>query len=329
MLRKSAGLAALVAIAAAAGCGKKDKVDAEAPASEVAAAEPAPAEGADGAIEAAAPTIDPATAAANKAAGEKFLAEIAARPGVKTLDKGLLYEVLKEGAAGGGVPGEADLVDIDFVGTKIDGVEFQSSSKQGAAAHFPLSAVAGTWTETGLKQMKVGDRYRFYVPTELAFGEQGTPAGPIGPNEALIYEVELLKITNADSNLKASEAFLAQNGKKSGVRTTASGLQYEVLSEGPAGSAKPTDANIVKVHYRGTLIDGTEFDSSYARNEPAEFPLGEVIAGWTEGVQLMKVGDKFRFAVPPKLGYGQSGTPGGPIGPNEALIFEVELIEVK
>jgi peptidylprolyl isomerase len=329
MSRISAGLAALVALAAVAGCGKKEKVESETPAAEAEAAASEPAAPAEVAAQAAPVAIDPKTAAENQAAGEKFLAEVAARPGVGRLDDGLFFEVLKEGPAGGAAPGDADLVDIDFVGTKIDGQEFQSSSKQGAAAHFAVSDVAGSWTEIGLKAMTVGDRYRFFVPPKLAFGEQGTPGGPIGPNETLIFEVELLKVTNAEANLKASEAFLAENGKKSGIKTTASGLQYEVVSEGPAGGARPTDADIVKVHYRGALIDGTEFDSSYARNEPAEFPLGRVIAGWTEGVQLMKVGDKFRFYVPPQLGYGQSGTPGGPIGPNEALIFDVELIEVK
>lgn len=331
MLRKSAGLAALIALAAVAGCSKKEKAEAEKPKAEAAAPAETPADNVAvaPATDPAEAPIDPKVAADNKAAGEKFLAEVAARPGVKALDNGLLYEVLKEGPADGAKPVDADLVDIDFVGTKIDGQEFQSSSKQGAAAHFAMGAVAGTWTETGLKMMKLGDRYRFYVPPALAFGEKGTPGGPIGPNEALIFEVELLKITNAESNLKASEAFLAANAKKPGVKTTASGLQYEVISEGPAGGKKPTDADVVKVDYKGTLIDGTEFDSSYARGEPAEFPLGQVIPGWTEGVQLMKVGDKFRFFVPPALGYGASGTPGGPIGPNEALIFEVELHEVK
>lgn len=331
MLRKSAGTAAVIAImlAAAAGCGKKEKAEAQTPAGEPDAAMTDAAESAGEVADLAPAPADPKAAAENKAAGEKFLAEAATRPGVRTLPDGLLYEVLKEGPDGAGTPGAADLVDIDFVGTKIDGREFQSSAKQGAAAHFPLSAVAGTWTETGLKLMTVGDRYRFFVPSALAFGEKGTPGGPIGPNEALIYEVELLKITNAETNLKAAEAFLAENARKAGVKTTASGLQYEVVTEGPAGGKRPTDADIVKVHYRGALIDGTEFDSSYARGEPAEFPLGQVIAGWTEGVQLMKVGDKFRFYIPPNLGYGPSGTPGGPIGPNEALVFDVELLAVK
>ena len=102
-----------------------------------------------------------------------------------------------------------------------------------------------------------------------------------------------------------------------------------MLEEGDADGKSPTAADVVRVHYQGTLLTGTEFDSSYARNQPAEFPLGQVISGWTEGLQLMSVGDKFRFFIPPNLAYKESGTPGGPIGPNEALIFEVELLEVK
>ncbi|MCA8888121.1 MAG: FKBP-type peptidyl-prolyl cis-trans isomerase, partial [Parvularculaceae bacterium] len=183
------------------------------------------------------------------------------------------------------------------------------------------------WTEA-LQLMSEGDKYRLFLPPELAYGEQGTPGGPIGPNEALIFDVELIKVTSAEGNLKKSEEFLAENAKRQGVASTASGLQYEVLVEGESGGKSPTDANVVKVNYEGRLIDGTVFDSSYERGEPIEFPLARVIAGWTEGVQLMSVGDKFRFFIPPDLAYGARGTPGGPIGPNEALIFDVELLDV-
>ena len=126
-------------------------------------------------------------------------------------------------------------------------------------------------------------------------------------------------------NLAKGEKFLEDNGKKEGVVTTASGLQYLVITEGTGKSPKKTDT--VLVHYAGTLINGTEFDSSYARREPIEFPLNGVIAGWTEGVQLMKEGAKYRFFIPSKLAYGPRGA-GRDIGPNEALIFEVELLKV-
>ncbi|MGR8980670.1 MAG: FKBP-type peptidyl-prolyl cis-trans isomerase [Gammaproteobacteria bacterium] len=121
------------------------------------------------------------------------------------------------------------------------------------------------------------------------------------------------------------EAFLAENAKKPTIVKTASGLQYEVLSKG-AGTTSPSASDKVTVHYKGTMIDGNEFDSSYSRGEPATFPLNHVIKGWTEGVQLMKEGDKFRFYIPADLAYGAHGA--GPIGPYEALIFEVELIKI-
>ena len=131
---------------------------------------------------------------------------------------------------------------------------------------------------------------------------------------------------SAEKNQKEGAAFLAANAKKAGVKSTPSGLQYLVIKEG-AGK-KPTAADAVTVHYRGTLINGSEFDSSYKRNQPATFPLNQVIKGWTEGVQLMKEGAKYRFFIPSELAYGSRGA-GGLIGPNATLIFEVELISVQ
>lgn len=122
------------------------------------------------------------------------------------------------------------------------------------------------------------------------------------------------------------EKFLAENGKKEGVITTASGLQYQVLREGNGQSPKATDT--VECHYEGTLIDGTKFDSSYDRGQTATFPLNQVIAGWTEGLQLMKEGGKYRFFIPYELGYGERGA-GASIPPFSTLVFDVELVSVK
>ncbi len=129
----------------------------------------------------------------------------------------------------------------------------------------------------------------------------------------------------ADDNKAAGEAFMAENGKKDGVVTTDSGLQYEELTAGEGAS--PTEEDTVKVHYRGTLIDGTEFDSSYSRNKPVSFPLNGVIPGWTEGLQMMKEGGKARLVIPADLAYGPGGM-GNAIGPNETLVFEVELLDI-
>jgi FKBP-type peptidyl-prolyl cis-trans isomerase FkpA len=126
-------------------------------------------------------------------------------------------------------------------------------------------------------------------------------------------------------NLAEGQKFLAENKLKEGVETTASGLQYRVLKMGDGD--RPVATDTVKVHYRGTLLDGTEFDSSYARNEPISFTLNRVIAGWTEGVQLMPTGSKFLFYIAPELAYGEGG--GGPIPPNSTLVFEVELLEIE
>lgn len=121
------------------------------------------------------------------------------------------------------------------------------------------------------------------------------------------------------------KAFLENNGKKEGVVTTQSGLQYEVLTEGTGKSPKASDT--VRCHYEGRLLDGTIFDSSYQRNQPADFGLNQVIAGWTEGVQLMKEGAKYRFYIPYNLAYGEQGA-GGSIPPYATLIFDVELVKV-
>ena len=129
----------------------------------------------------------------------------------------------------------------------------------------------------------------------------------------------------AAANQKAGEDFRAKFAKEKGVKTTKSGLMYQVEKEGTGESPKATDT--VEVHYKGTLVDGTQFDSSYDRGEPATFPLNRVIPGWTEGVQLMKVGAKYKFVIPPQLAYGEQATP--TIPGNSTLVFEVELLKVE
>lgn len=130
----------------------------------------------------------------------------------------------------------------------------------------------------------------------------------------------------AQSNLELGQAFLKQNSTQAGVKTTPSGLQYKVITEGKGKSPKATDT--VLVHYRGTTIDGREFDSSYKRNEPISFPLNGVIPGWTEGVQLMKEGGKIQLFIPSNLAYGSRGA-GGVIPPDATLVFDIELLKVQ
>ena len=148
--------------------------------------------------------------------------------------------------------------------------------------------------------------------------------------EAFMQRVQAKRVADqamaAGKNAKEGDEFLAKNAKVAGVVTTASGLQYQVLT--PGAGAKPKADDVVTVHYKGSLLDGTKFDSSYDRGQPATIPLGQVVPGWREGIQLMPVGSKYRLWIPAKLGYGEAGTPGGPIPPNSTLVFDVELIGV-
>jgi FKBP-type peptidyl-prolyl cis-trans isomerase len=130
---------------------------------------------------------------------------------------------------------------------------------------------------------------------------------------------------DSQRNLEEGRAYLEENGQRDGVTTTESGLQYEVLTQGDG--PRPTATDRVSVHYRGTLTDGTEFDSSYDSGQPVTFPVNGVIGGWVEALQLMPVGSKYRLVIPPDLGYGERGS-GANIGPNATLIFEVELLEI-
>ncbi|KAF0807854.1 peptidyl-prolyl isomerase [Alcanivorax sp. S71-1-4] len=173
----------------------------------------------------------------------------------------------------------------------------------------------------------------------------GLRAGALGEKEGLPLESEQMDQAIADyqqqkiaereaqrekaasDNAETGKAFREENGAKEGVTTLDSGLQYEVLTEGESDQ-KPTLNDVVVAHYHGTLVDGTVFDSSVDRGEPASFPLGQVIQGWQEALQLMNVGDKWRIVIPPELAYGEQGA-GQKIGPNSTLVFEVELLEVK
>ncbi|GAB2996319.1 FKBP-type peptidyl-prolyl cis-trans isomerase [Psychrosphaera aestuarii] len=139
---------------------------------------------------------------------------------------------------------------------------------------------------------------------------------------------ERMQAAQAEKAKEASaegQKFLDDNAKRDGVTVTESGLQFEVITEG--SGEKPTAASTVKTHYHGTLIDGTVFDSSYDRGEPVEFPVGGVIKGWTEALQMMTVGSKWRLAIPYELAYGEQGA-GGAIGPFQTLVFDVELLEI-
>ena len=176
-----------------------------------------------------------------------------------------------------------------------------------------------------------GDLDRAEVLRGLAEAESGKAVEPDQAAQQKLFEsydaqLQAKKNVGATGALAENKTFLDENGKKPGITTTTSGLQYEVLTKGAETGKMPKSTSKVRVHYTGTKRDGTVFDSSVKRGEPAEFPLDGVIKGWTEGLQLMREGDKFRFTIPSELAYGANGP--GPIGANQVLIFDVELLKV-
>lgn len=166
----------------------------------------------------------------------------------------------------------------------------------------------------------------FLEALKKSFENQKTKLTQQESQQFLQQYVQKMRKKEQDANLEAGKEFLAQNKKEEGIKSTGSGLQYEVIKEGNGKKPKPTDK--VKVHYKGSLIDGTVFDSSYQRGEPVSFQLNKVIPGWTEGLQLMPVGSKYKLYIPSELAYGERGA-GQQIGPNEVLIFEVELLGIE
>lgn len=303
--------------------------------------------------EAAAATQDDGVQIDTSAAdAEAFLADNAARDGVRVTESGLQIETLEAGE--GPSPTAENVLRFTYQVTTADGTVLDSSEG------LPGPVVVPSYEAMGLPglveavpQMREGERARITMPPSLAFGEQVPPGAGVGPNEVVIFEMTLVEViapddearfaelqaeqeaqqlaanaelaAQAEANAAESEAFLAKKASEDGVSATDSGLLYEVIEDGGDAGA-PAATDVVRVHYHGTLPNGEIFDSSVDRGQPSEFPLNGVIAGWTEGLQLMQPGDKYRFYVPADLAYGKLGRPGIP--PSQALIFEVELIEV-
>lgn len=246
-------------------------------------------------------------------------ANVAAPPAdAEKTSTGLASAVLKPGT-GSAHPSPESTVRVHYSGWTKDGKMFDSSVKRGQPAQFGLNRVIKGWTE-GIPLMVVGEKRRFWIPGELAYGE--TPRRPGAPAGQLTFDVELLEIVEPPKAPEDVGAAPADASK------TASGLRYKILSSG-AGGASPKSADSVSVHYSGWTPDGKLFDSSVTRGRPARFALNRVIGGWTEGLQLMKKGDKARLWIPGKLAYGElkEGQPPGrpPKGP---LVFDVELLDV-
>lgn len=229
---------------------------------------------------------------------------------------GLASKVLQAGK-GDHKPAAADTVTVHYSGWTTDGKLFDSSVKRGQPTSFPLNGVIKGWTE-GLQLMVEGEKRRFWIPANLAYGEN--PGGG-RPGGLLVFDVELLSIKQAPKPPAVPEDVAAAPAS---AEKTASGIASRVLTKG-TGTDHPKATDQVKVHYSGWTTDGKMFDSSVMRGESIVFPLNQVIPGWTEGVQLMVVGEKRRLWIPGKLAYGDTAPPGAPAG---TLVFDVELLEI-
>jgi FKBP-type peptidyl-prolyl cis-trans isomerase len=245
--------------------------------------------------------------------------DVAAPPAdAKKTPSGLVTKVLKKGT-GKAHPKKADQVTVHYTGWTKDGKMFDSSVERNEPATFPLDQVIKGWTEA-LQLMVEGEQRRLWIPADLAYGERATRPG--APTGQLTFDVELIAIKEAPKPPAVPDDL---KKPPASAKKTASGLAYRVLTKG-TGKSHPKDTDRVKVHYSGWTLDGKMFDSSVTRGEPAVFPLNRVIKGWTEGVQLMVQGDKYRFWIPGELAYGDKPSrPGAPAG---TLVFDIELLEV-
>ncbi len=232
---------------------------------------------------------------------------------------GLASKLIKAGD-GEEHPTAFDKVTVHYTGWTTDGKMFDSSVPAGKPASFGLSQVIPGWTE-GLQLMVTGETRRFWIPGKLAYGEK--PSRPGAPAGMLVFDVELLSFEKMPSPPPVPADVAAAPAD---AMVTETGLTSKVLKPG-TGTEHPTATSSVTVHYSGWTTDGKMFDSSIPRGEPISFPLNRVIPGWTEGLQLMVVGESRRFWIPADLAYGE--TPSRPGAPAGLLVFDVELLSFK
>jgi FKBP-type peptidyl-prolyl cis-trans isomerase len=268
--------------------------------------------------------------AKQKGIDEKLLTDYIAKNKLKVQKtaSGIYYVISSKG--NGKHATAADKVKVHYKGYKLNGETFDSSYDRGEPIEFPLGGVIKGWTE-GIPMLEEGGKGTLLIPSHLAYGANGPAGSKIGPNEVLLFDVELLEINPKPvaSPQEAKDDKLIQDYiKKNNLKTqkTPSGIYYVIDKKG--NGKHPTAADKVKVHYKGYKLSGETFDSSYDRGQPIEFPLSGVIKGWTEGIPMFEEGGKGTLLIPSHLAYGQNAPGGSIIGPNEVLLFDVELLEI-
>jgi FKBP-type peptidyl-prolyl cis-trans isomerase len=264
-----------------------------------------------------APSAEPPPAAPAQPNAIPAPPDVAKAPAdAKTTASGLATKVLTPGK-GKEHPAGTDRVKVDYTGWTTDGKMFDSSVARGTPTTFGVGEVIPGWTEA-LKLMVTGEKRRLWIPAKLAYGDHPQMGG--APSGDLTFDVELLDIVKPPTTPEDVKA------PPKSAKKTASGLYYRVLTPG-TGKVHPTATSRVTVHYSGWTTDGKMFDSSVARGEPTTFPLNGVVKGWTEGVELMVVGEKTRFWIPPDLAYGDK--PQRPGAPSGELVFDIELLNIQ
>ncbi|MCH7959921.1 MAG: FKBP-type peptidyl-prolyl cis-trans isomerase [Candidatus Hydrogenedentes bacterium] len=264
--------------------------------------------------------------------GAQFLKKNARREEVTVLPSGLQYEVLVEGQ--GRRLGRASQARIEYRGSFRNGNEFINSYSDDEPNIVNVGGTLPGWQEA-LSLMKEGSKWLLHLPPNLAFAENGNYPD-IPPNTMLTFEMELIEVVEDSVTAEIPEpaisidgmnrAYLDAHAREEGVVVLSSGLQYRIIRPGTGPTPGLTDR--VRAHYIGSLINGVEFDSSYRSNKPVNFDVTEVIPGWTEALQLMKVGARWELVIPPELAYGAAGSPPR-VPPNSVLRFDIELLAIR
>lgn len=253
-----------------------------------------------------------------------------AHEGIVTTESGLKYIIVHAGDPSGRKPGVNDEATVHYDGRlAADGTKFDASYDRGEPTTFGVSQVIPGWTEA-LQLMVPGDDWMVYLPSDIAYGERGTPGGPIGPNADLMFRVNLIDaIVDSTPGAEIFDTNLPWDSAAEGVETTQSGLQYKILAAGDANGPLATAGDQADMQFEiRTASNGRRLDSTFANGRSQKLGVASVFPGWSEALQLMRPGDDWLIYLPSELAFGERGTPGGPVGPNEDLLLRVNLVDI-